>query len=103
MKTYTIATSSPETQTRRGHIVSFARDGQPPVDVALYRTDHGYAADHPRTGYAMRAFDQIATRSQPVRLAEAKESLLFMLDDMEGYERIREGCSRLPVLNPDFR
>ncbi|WP_299794219.1 hypothetical protein [uncultured Marivita sp.] len=103
IKTYTIATNRAETEPRKGHIVSFAREGQTPVDVALYKTSGGYAADHPRTGYAIRAFDQISRMGPPVPFKAAKESLLFMLDDMEGYERIREGCRALPVLNPDFR
>ena len=103
MKTYLVARHDAEPTPRKAHIVTFTRTGQPPLDVALYRTSGGYAADHPRTGHAIRPFDQISQRGSPVTLKEAKDSLLFMLDDMEGYERIREGCRALPVLNPDFR
>ena len=102
MKTYTVAIHDAPNTTRKGHIVTFAREGCPPVDVALYRTSGGYAADHPRSGYAIRPFDQLARFGRPVPLAEAKASLLTMLDDLEGYERIREACDRYPVLNPDF-
>lgn len=102
MKTYNVAMMDAPNKSRKAHIVTFARDGKPPVDVALYKTGGGYAADHPRSGYAIRPFDQISRYGGPVRLTEAKASLLTMLDDLEGYERIIQACDRYPVLNPDF-
>lgn len=102
MKSYNVAMMDAAPKTRKAHIITFTRDGQPPVDVALYKTSGGYAADHPRSGYAIRAFDQICRFGPAVSFAEAKASLTMMLDEMEGYERIREACHRYPVLNPDF-
>ena len=104
MKTYTVAIHDAPNTTRKGHIVTFAREGRPLVDVALHKTSGGYAADHPRSGYAIRPFDQLARFGSPVPLTEAKAkaSLLTMLDELKGYERLREACDRYPVLNPDF-
>ena len=47
----------------------------------------GYHADHPRSGYAMKVFDQVSRFGPPVSFAEAKTSLETMLDEMDGYAR----------------
>ena len=103
MRTYAVARHDAPNDFRKGYIVTFARDGQPPLDVALHRTARGYLADHPRSGYSIGAFDQVSHWGKPVTLAEAKDSLMMLLDEMKGYERIREGCKALHVLNPAFR
>ena len=102
MKTYTIASRDAAPRTRKAHIITFSRDGQPPVDVALYKGQGGYLADHPRSGYALKVFDQVAQLGPPVSFAEAKSSLEMMLDELRGYEKVREAAAGLPVLNPDF-
>lgn len=102
MRTYTIASSHAEPETRKAHIITFTRAGQPPVDVAIYKAQGGYHADHPRSGYAMRVFDQVSRFGPPVSFTEAKSSLQTMLDEMDGYEKIREAAARLPVLNSTF-
>lgn len=102
LRTYTIATSRTAPETRQAHIITFARDGQPPVDVALYKGRGGYCADHPRSGYALKAFDQVTQFGPPVSFAEAKSSLKMMLDELRGYEKIRDAAARLPVLNSAF-
>lgn len=102
MRTYTIASSRAEPETRKAHIITFTRTGQPPVDVAIYKAQGGYHVDHPRSGYAMKVFDQVCRFGPPVSFAEAKGSLETMLDEMDGYEKIREAAARLPVLNSTF-
>ncbi|WP_288960213.1 hypothetical protein [uncultured Sulfitobacter sp.] len=102
MRTYTIASSHAEPETRKAHIITFSRAGQPPVDVAIYKAHGGYQVDHPRSGYAMKVFDQVSRFGSPVSFADAKSSLEIMLDQMDGYEKIREAAARLPVLNEAF-
>ena len=103
LKTYAVARQDAPTTLRKGHIVTFARDGQPRLDVALHRSPRGFLADHPRSGYSIPGFDQVTPWGQPVPLAEATDRLLFLLDEMKGYERIRDGSKSQPVLNPSFR
>lgn len=102
MKTYLLASRLPKPETRKAHIVTFERPNQKPIDVALYKTRGGYCADHPRSGYAVSAFDQISLYGPPVLLGEAKERLLIMLDGMDGFEKITQAAKRLPVLNPGY-
>mgnify|MGYP003122943931 CR=1 FL=1 len=102
MKSYTIASSHAEPETRKAHIITFSRAGQPPVDVAIYKAQGGYHADHPRSGYAMKVFDQVSRFGPPVSFAEAKSALETMLDEMDGYAKIQEAAARLPVLNSTF-
>lgn len=102
MRTYTIASSHSDPETRKAHIITFSRDGQPRVDVAIYKAQGGYLADHPRSGYALKAFDQVSRFGAPVSFAEAKSSLEMMLDELNGYEKILEAAAQLPVLNSDF-
>tara|TARA_R100001369_G_scaffold19965_1_gene36298 strand:+ start:2677 stop:2994 length:318 start_codon:yes stop_codon:yes gene_type:complete len=102
LRTYTIASSHAEPETRKAHIITFSRAGKPPLDVALYKAQGGYNADHPRSGHALKAFDQVSPFGKPVSFAEAKRSLETMLDEMDGYEKISEAAARLPVLNDAF-
>ena len=75
VKTYTVAMQNGPPVTRKGHIVTFTRAGQPAVAVALYKTRGGYNADHPRTGRSISAFDQVCRFGKAVLLREAKDSL----------------------------
>lgn len=52
MKTYALAMRDGSRKTRQAHVVRFARDGHPPLEVALHRTPDGTTADHPRSGTA---------------------------------------------------
>ena len=102
LKTYTVAMRNGPPATRKGHIVTFVRAGQPAVAVALYKTRGGYNADHPRTGLSISTFDQVCRFGKAVTLKEAKDSLLMMLDELKGDEALRRVADSYAVLNPDF-
>jgi hypothetical protein len=102
IKTYTVAMRNGPPVTRKGHIVTFARAGQPAVAVALYQTRGGYNADHPRTGRSISTFDQVCRFGKAVTLKEAKDSLLTMLDELKGDKALRRVANSYAVLSPDF-
>ena len=102
LKTYTVAMRNGPPVTRKGHIVTFARAGQPAVAVALYKTRGGYNADHPRSGRSISTFDQVCRFGKAVTLKEAKDSLLMMLDELKGDDVLHRVADSYAVLNPDF-
>ena len=74
MRTYAVARRDAPNEFRKGQIVTFAREGQPPLDVALHRTARGLLADHPRSGHSIGAFDQVSQWGNLVTLAEARDA-----------------------------
>lgn len=103
MKTYLIARHQMEPEPRKAHIVRLSMSGFRSIDIALYRCAQGYLADHPRSGRSMKTLDQVATRGEPVRLAEAIEGLRSQMEDRALFGAIKDAAAQLPILNASFQ
>lgn len=103
MKTYLIARNDADPAPRKGHVVRLSMSGYRSIDIALRPCPQGYLADHPRSGRSLKLLDQVATRAEPVRLAEAIDALKMQMEDQALFDAVKRAAADLPILNADFQ
>ena len=97
---YTLAVNRGPAVTRRGHVLRITLEGAAPFDLALHRVSGGYAVDHPRSGYSLKALNQTRLFGPRVTLAEAKVALQESVKNLtlDHLARLTEA----PTLNEGF-
>lgn len=102
MKTYQTQLECGETELRKGHIIRVDGTDGTNIDIGLYKVKGGYAADHVRSGLALKLLDQVSRFGPPVKLSEAKEEVVAWLSETHHYAAVKITALKCKVLNPEF-